>query len=142
MAFPGTYNISYYKGDTLEFKIYPKDASGAAFDLTGYFPLFVISIASGTNEAPKYFDLTGFSTAKFTIATARGSGATQILATAEVATDLTHVACVITPAQSEDLDPAIQYVYDVEISKTVPGGYPYVYTLLTGTLSITDQVSA
>lgn len=118
MAFPGTYNISYYKGDTFEFKIYPKDASGAAFDLTG------------------------FSTAKFTIATARGSGATQILATAEVATDLTHVACVITPAQSEDLDPAIQYVYDVEISKTVPGGYPYVYTLLTGTLSITDQVSA
>jgi hypothetical protein len=120
MAFPGTYNISYYKGDTLEFKVYPKDASGAAFDLTDF-------LANGT--------------AKFTIATARGSEATQILATATIASDLSHVACVITPSQGANLDPAIQYVYDVEISRTVSGSYPYVYTLLTGTVSITDQVS-
>jgi hypothetical protein len=120
MAFPGTYNISYYKGDTLEFKIYPKDASGAAFDLS---------------------DFSSNGQAKFTIATARGSGATQILATATIASDLTHVACVITPSQGSSLSSAIQYVYDVEISRTVSGGYPYVYTLLTGTVSVTDQVS-
>lgn len=121
MAFPGTYNISYYKGDTFEFRIYPKDVSGAAFDLTDF-------LANGS--------------AKFTIATARGAGATQIAATAQISSDLTHVACVITPSQGESLDAAIQYVYDVEISRTVSGSYPYVYTLLTGTVSVTDQVSA
>jgi hypothetical protein len=120
MAFPGTYNISYYKGDTLEFKIYPKDASGAAFELTDFF-------SNGT--------------AKFTIATARGADASQILATATISSDLSHVACVITPSQGANLDPSIQYVYDVEISRTVSGSYPYVYTLLTGTISVTDQVS-
>jgi len=36
MAFPGTYNISYYKGDTYEFRIYPKTADGDVFDLTPY----------------------------------------------------------------------------------------------------------
>lgn len=117
MAFPGTYNISYYKGDTLEFKIYPKDASGAAFDLTG------------------------FGNAKFTIATARGPEATQILAIASISDDLSHVACVIAPTtETAQLDPAVQYVYDVEITK--PGSpYALVYTLLTGTVSVTDQVS-
>lgn len=120
MAFPGTYNISYYKGDTLEFKIYPKDASGAAFDLSSFS-------SNGT--------------AKFTIADQRGSSGSQIQATAEIASDLTHVKCVITPSQGAQLDPGTQYVYDVEISRTVSGSYPYVYTLLTGTVSITDQVS-
>lgn len=121
MAFPGTYNISYYKGDTLEFRIYPKDASGAAYDLSG------------------------FNTARFVIATARGAGATQITATATISEDsinnLTYVTCAITPTQGESLDPAVQYVYDVEITKTVSGSYPYVYTLVTGTISVTDQVS-
>jgi hypothetical protein len=120
MAFPGTYNISYYKGDTFEFKVYPKDASGAAFNLTDF-------LANGT--------------AKFTIATARGTGATQVLGTATISSDLTHVACVITPSQGSTLSSAVQYVYDVEISRTVSGSYPYVYTLLTGTVSVTDQVS-
>lgn len=120
MAFPGTYNISYYKGDTLEFKIYPKDASGAAFDLSNFS-------ANGT--------------AKFTIATSRGASGEQIQATAEIASDLSHVKCVITPSQGSQLDAGTQYVYDVEISRTVSGSYPYIYTLLTGTVSITDQVS-
>ena len=43
MAFPGTYNISYYKGDTLEFKIYPKDSSGASFSLDNYIATFTIA---------------------------------------------------------------------------------------------------
>jgi len=121
MAFPGTYNISYYKGDTFEFRIYPKDITGAAFDLT---------------------DFSANGSAKFTIATARGTGATQVVATAEISSDLTHIACVITPSQGSSLSASTQYVYDVEISRTVSGSYPYVYTLLTGTLSVTDQVSA
>jgi len=36
MAFPGTFNFSYYRGDTNQFVIRPKNASGSAFDLTGY----------------------------------------------------------------------------------------------------------
>ena len=36
MAFPATYDINYYRGDTLEFNIYPKLNDNSAFDLDGY----------------------------------------------------------------------------------------------------------
>ena len=36
MSFPATYNINYYMGDTFEFRIFPKDASGAPFPLAQY----------------------------------------------------------------------------------------------------------
>lgn len=49
MAFPGTYNFSYYKGDTYQFLVFPKDSSGNTFDLSS------------------------FTTARFTIATKRGT---------------------------------------------------------------------
>jgi hypothetical protein len=122
MAFPGTYNISYYKGDTLEFKLYPKDSSGAAFDLTDYedeygsSPLFTISTARGPEGADS-----------------------QIEAYAEIV-DNTYILCVIRPEDGEELNSGTQYVYDVEISKT-GGSYDTVYTLLTGTISVTDQVT-
>lgn len=121
MAFPGTYNFNYYKGDTYQFRIYPKDSSGALFDLTGY-------------------DLnTG---AKFTVSTARGAAgvANQIPCTAVIATDLSHIECTIEPGDGNLLNAGTTYVYDVEISKTVSGN-SYVYTLLTGTISVTDQVT-
>ena len=120
MAFPGTYNISYYKGDTLEFRVYPKDSAGAAFDLTDY------DNASGP---------------LFTISTARGSAGLldQIQAYAEVSTDNTYILCVIRPEDGDQLDAGTSYVYDVEISKE---GSPYdtVNTLLTGTIAVTEQV--
>ena len=53
MSFPGTYNINYYKGDTFEFRVYPKDSSGAPFDLTGYQSSdvkFSIAAARGADE--------------------------------------------------------------------------------------------
>jgi hypothetical protein len=31
MAFPGSYNFNYYRGDTAEFVIRPKTANGSAF---------------------------------------------------------------------------------------------------------------
>ena len=43
MAFPGTYNFSYYKGDTSEFVIRPKNSDGSSFDLTGYTADFFIA---------------------------------------------------------------------------------------------------
>lgn len=120
MAFPGTYNISYYKGDTYEFKIYPKDASGAAFPLDGY------DLSEGV---------------KFTISSDRGSSGIddQIEGYSAISTDRTHITCAIRP-ENGNLFNATNYVYDVEINKTATP-YNIVRTLLTGTISVTDQVS-
>jgi len=41
MAFPGSYNFSYYRGDTAQFVVRPKTSTGAAFNLTGYTAAFV-----------------------------------------------------------------------------------------------------
>lgn len=115
MAFPGTFDIQYYRGDTYEFKLYPKDASGAAFSLQGQ-------------------------EAVFTIATARGNGATQFPAYAQVSSDLTHVLCAITPTASESMSDGLDYVYDIQISKA-GSPYPSVITLLTGNIFVTEQVT-
>lgn len=120
MSFPGTYNFSYYRGDTLEFRIYPKDSSGNAFDLEEYEnelgPVFTISSARGT---------AGISD--------------QIEAYASISNDYTHILCVIAPEVGEQLLSGTQYVYDIAISKTsIP--YNIAYTLLTGTITVTDQV--
>jgi hypothetical protein len=119
MPFPGTYNISYYKGDTLEFKVFPKDASGAAFDLSEY-----------ENETGPLF----------TISTARGEEGleNQVSAFAQIVDD--HILCAIRPQDGDQLDAGNRYVYDIEISKD---DFPYdiVYTLLTGNITVTDQVS-
>ncbi len=121
MAFPGTYDISYYRGDTLEFRIYPKDANGNTFSLNGY------------------------STAKFWIQTVRGNAgyAGRIECTASISDDYSYVLCVITPTTQQGLALAAgtTYVYDVEVGKTVPGSYNLVHTLLTGRISVTDHVS-
>lgn len=120
MAFPATYNFNYYMGDTHEFRIYPKDASGQPFPLAQY------------------------PTVKFTIAERRGAPLPEdqdpFEAYAAFSNDRTNILCSINNSHSANLDPAKQYVYDVQISKT---GSPYdsVLTLLTGNISITDQVT-
>ncbi len=53
MAFPGTYNFSYYRGDTFEFVISPKSANGTTFSLdsftgSGAEANFVISDVRGS----------------------------------------------------------------------------------------------
>jgi len=117
MAFPGTYNINYYRGDTYEFKLYPKTLSGSVFDLTGYSVKFMISTTRGADGISSR--LTGYSS---------------------ISSDKTHIVCAILPGNGDSMDPDVTYVYDVEISKS---GSPYslVYTLLTGEISIVDQVS-
>lgn len=121
MAFPGSYNINYYRGDTLEFRIYPKDANGDTFSLNGY------------------------STAKFWIQTQRGNAgySSRIEATATISSDYSYVQCVIPPTTAAGLalTAGTTYVYDVEVSKTVPGSYNLVHTLLTGNITVTDHVS-
>jgi hypothetical protein len=120
MAFPGTLNINYYKGDTYEFRIYPKTSSGESFNLSQY------------------------SNAKFVISNSRGSagvsGKIECLAVITSGVSGNYVTCTIRPGDSVTMNSATQYVYDVEITKT-SSPHNYVYTLLTGNVSITDQVS-
>jgi hypothetical protein len=118
MAFPGTFNISYYKGDTYEFNVYPKDSSGNPFDLTTY------------------------DSALFTLALTRGSAgaASQITGYAQISDDKTHVKCAITPQNAELIDDTKQYVYDVQIAKD-SSPYDLVYTILTGNITITKEVT-
>jgi hypothetical protein len=89
-------------------------------------------------------DLTDY-TVTFNIAESRGSS-TLIPCEATIPT-LTgaedfpnHVKCAITPAAGQQLNPTKTYYYDVQVRKSSPS-YPYIYTLLTGTISVTDQVS-
>ena len=120
MAFPGTYNFSYYAGDTFEFFIYPKNSIGNVFDNLGDY------------------------TPKFTIATSRGnledvvlasSASTQLAATIDATN--TYISCVIKPDGGRDLT-GQSYLYDVEIEHDSNGK---VHTLLTGTISVTQDIT-
>lgn len=117
MAFPGTYNFNYYRGDTFEFLIYPKNSEGAPFD-----------------------DLSGYS-ATFTIAPSRGATATlSSNVEGELSTlieDNNHVTCTILPSGGNELT-GQSYVYDVEIENTITGK---TYTLITGTITVTQDVT-
>jgi hypothetical protein len=118
MAFPGTLNFSYYKGDTYEFKVYPKNVNGSIFDLSSY------------------------TASLFTISTARGAAGVegQVSCSAVISDTDDYVLCTIRPANSVTLNAGTTYVYDVEVNKTVLGT-PVVHTLLTGSIEVTDQVS-
>jgi len=121
MAFPAVFNISYYRGDTYEFRIYPKDASGNQFPLVGYDPI------SGV---------------KFTMSTERGADgiSDQLQGYARISTDGTYIDCAILPLNGIAMDFSLNYVYDVQVFKA---GTPYdvVTTLLTGTISVTEQIT-
>jgi len=113
MAFPATYNFSYYRGDTNQFVIRPKNSDGSAFDLDGY-------------------------DADFFIATARGAATSVVQYEAQAVVDSVNnlVTCTILPGVGEQLAPGT-YVYDVQVDS----GASLVYTLLTGTISVTEQVT-
>ena len=114
MAFPGTYNFNYYRGDTAEFVIRPKTANGSAYDLTNY-------------------------TATFTIANRRGSTGTQYVAAAVVNATTDIITCTITPAVGRTLA-AGTYVYDVQITNAIPNP-DVILTILTGSITVTDDIT-
>jgi hypothetical protein len=114
MAFPGTYNFNYYRGDTAEFVVRPKTSNGGAFDLTNY-------------------------TASFTIANRRGSSGSQTVATATVNSTTDIITCTITPSVGRTLA-AGTYVYDVQITNTVPNP-DVILTVLTGSITVTDDIT-
>ena len=112
MAFPGTFNFSYYKGDTNEFVIRPKTSNGGAFDLTGY-------------------------TADFFIASSRGDNPTfSVEAQAVVSAVNDTVTCTILPGVGRSLA-AGTFVYDVQITT----GAANIITILTGSITVTEQVT-
>ena len=126
MAFPGTYNFDYYRGDTFKFVISPKDSTGASFDLSAY------KSASPARDAV------------FTIADARGSDRNLVLTSngssdlvASIDTGNNTITCTITPDGGRNLEGGSTYYYDVEIFN----GAALRYTLLTGTITVQDDVT-
>lgn len=117
MAFPSTYNITYYRGDSYEFIIRPKNANGGVFDLENYSGLFTIS-------------------------TARGTSGTKVLEESIAIDDVAGtITCNISSASGGILAASGTYVYDVEIRKDLGGGASSIYTLLTGNVSVTDDIT-
>lgn len=113
MAFPATFNISYYRGDTYLFVLNPKNADGSAFNLNNYAGYFQVKAERGPSS-PVIL-----------------SGSVDI--DTPTAGSLT---CTIDAEDGESLTPGI-YVYDVQINKTDGT----VYTIVTGTLTVTDDVT-
>jgi hypothetical protein len=124
MAFPGTYNFSYYAGDTFEFFVYPKNSTGGVFDdLSDYTPLFVVAESRGASASiiNSLDDITSAS-------------ATVI--------DGDHVSCMILPDGGRQLTNST-YLYDIQIENTnaLSTSFGKVFTLLTGTISVTQDVA-
>lgn len=116
MAFPATYNFSYYQGDRYEFVLRPKQANGEVFDLSGYSGLF-------------------------TVATARGSVDAVVGDSQEVTIDAN--AGTVTIAIEPDFGTTLtgnSYLYDVEISASASSG-SNIFTLVTGTISVTRDIT-
>lgn len=144
MAFPGTYNINYYKGDTYEFRIYPKTANGDVFDLTDY-----IGGGSYDDDNDPETPNVPYDNVMFIFAESRGSENWH-KCLAWISSDKTHVNCVIrggADGDSQYLTPGTTYVYDVQVTKPSnddpdsPYTYPVIHTLLTGTITVTGQVT-
>ena len=142
MAFPATYDFNYYKGDTFEFRIYPKKNDGTVFDLSAFYvPTNYANTPDDVTDSAAPYD-----SAQFTIANVRGNAATTVLkGFARVSDDNTFVQCAIRPAEGNQLVAGTEYVYDVEVRKPagLPGSgqYEIIQTLLTGAITVTDQVT-
>lgn len=115
MAFPATYNINYYAGDTYQFVVRPKSSAGDIYPIA----------------ADTY-------TAKFYIAESRG-GLAGATVEASAAISDNAVTCTIFPSVGNSLDPSITYQYDISITKISDA--TVVHTLLTGSILITDDIT-
>ena len=113
MAFPATYNIAYYQGDTYEFVLRPLDSTGNPFNLDGYTPAFKVAKVRGSNNIADYIG--------------EGSSTPDVNAGT--------ITCEITALFGSNLVAGTNYVYDVAISKDGKE-----YTLVTGNISVTAQV--
>ena len=123
MAFPGTYNFDYYRGDTFVFTITPKTSAGATFALDAYSSAgatFTISTSRGDNPTSKI---------------SNGANSGMLAATINTTTDI--ITCTIKPDARTFLVGGATYYYDVEIFNSAS----LRYTLLTGEITVTDDVT-
>jgi hypothetical protein len=118
MAFPGTYNINYYEGDTYEFIIYPKTANGAVYSLENQTALF--KIANYVGPSPTF-----------------SASAFAEIAPPDENGKYSYITCKILPSIGRTLVAGTTYYYDVQISN----GVENVHTLLKGTISVTADVT-
>lgn len=95
---PANYDIQYYRGDTYEFYIQPKDIDGLPIDVSTFTPTF-------------------------TIATERGTSPTASYACSAAATGTT-IHCTITAGTGATLSAGTVYVYDVGVDD---GGVIHTY---------------
>lgn len=116
MSFPATYNISYYQGDTYQFVIRPKTSAGEIFPVTS-----------------AVYD------AYFYISTGRGTSASATL-TGSTAISDNSITCTLNPSIGNLLAAGTTYYYDVSIQNKSDANI--VYTLLTGTISVTADVTS
>ena len=125
MAFPGTYNFNYYAGDTFEFLVSPKSSTGEAFDqLSDYTALFLVATSRGASASASAIDSLDASEASATIING------------------VSVFCTIKPVGGRKLT-APTYFYDLQIQNTTASSSSFgkVFTLLTGTISVTQDVA-
>jgi hypothetical protein len=123
MAFPGTYDFDYYRGDTFVFTITPKTSAGATFSLDAYSAAGAIfSIASSRGDNPT---------------TSIDSVADTSKLSAVIDTSADIITCTIKPGARTDLVGGSTYYYDVEIFNSAA----LRYTLLTGAITVTDDVT-
>lgn len=137
MAFPGTYNINYYVGDTYEFRIFPKTSNGEVFSLSSF-----IYDDDSNEQTP---DLNSVIFAFAEEKAAGGSNPPEPLGYhecyAKISDNGTYVTCAIRPDDAQYLNPTKKYVYDVQVSKPAgTGDYKTIITLMTGTINVTGQV--
>jgi hypothetical protein len=118
MAFPGTYNFNYYRGDTFEFIIRPKDAAGNPFSLSGFEGEMTIANRRGVDNLEIETDnIVSFS--------------------GQVVKDTTGgLICTILPTTGRQLTEGVAWQYDVEITSDSE-----VFTLLRGTITVTDDIT-
>lgn len=117
MAFPSTFNFSYYRGDSYQMVIRPKTSNSQQFDLTDY----------------------ASEDALFTIASSRGSAgiSSQKLGTVVINSSEGTITCTITPTVGKTLTPGT-WLYDVQIQDSTA---ELIYTILTGSITVTDEIS-
>ena len=115
MSFPASYNIRYYKGDLYQFVIRPKTSAGNIYPI---------------DDATYY--------AYFRISTSRNGDAVNTLSANTSISD-NAVTCELRPSIGNSLSPGTTYYYDVSIQDKTDANI--IYTLLTGTISVTGDIT-
>lgn len=115
MSFPGNYNIRYYKGDLYQFVIRPKTAAG------DIYPVDDVTYDS-----------------YFRISTSRNGDSLNTVSASTAIGD-NSITCEIRPDIGNSLSPGTTYYYDVSIQDKENANI--VYTLLTGTISVTGDIT-